>query len=118
MKSVEDETTRVALEPTSQPGLVHVDDWAEGLQCAIEKLPLISGTGVYPVFDLTTSQESMRNIFDSFGEVVETIFLLKLFRRVSMGLNESRTIARMASSEERGCGFVECGVVSPWEHRC
>ena len=69
-KSEKDETVTVALEPTSRPGLVHVDDVAVGLRCAIEKLPLISGTGVYPVFDLTTSQESMRDIFDSFGETV------------------------------------------------
>lgn len=50
---------------------MHVDDVAEGLRCVVEKLPLISGTGVYPVFDLTTSQESMRDILDSFGEAVE-----------------------------------------------
>ena len=49
---------------------MHVDDVAEGFRCAVEKLPLISGTGVYPVFDLTTSFESMRDIFDSFAEVV------------------------------------------------
>lgn len=67
-KSGSDKVVKIALEPTSRPGLVHVDDLAEGLRCAVEKLPLISGTGVYPVFDLTTSQESMRDIFDSFGK--------------------------------------------------
>ena len=60
----------IRLEPTSRPALIHVDDVAEGLRCAIEKLPLISGTSVYPVFDLMTSQESMRDIFNSFGEAV------------------------------------------------
>ena len=70
-KSGSDEVVKISLEPTSRPGLVHVDDLAEGLRCAVEKLPLISGTGVYPVFDLTTSQESMRDIFDSFGKAVE-----------------------------------------------
>ena len=49
---------------------MHVDDVAEGLRCAIEKLPLLSGTGVHPVFDLITSQESMRDIFDAFGRAV------------------------------------------------
>jgi nucleoside-diphosphate-sugar epimerase len=49
----------------SRLGLVHVDDVASGLQAAIEKLPLLSGTGVYPVFDLVTSQESMRDILDA-----------------------------------------------------
>ena len=61
---------KIPLEPTSRPGLVHVDDVAEGLRCAVEKLPLISGTGVYPIFDLTTSQESMRDIFEGFGKAV------------------------------------------------
>ncbi len=67
----DDGAVRIPLEPTDRPSLVHVDDVAEGLRCAVEKLPLISGTGVYPVFDLTTSQESMRDIFDGFGKAVE-----------------------------------------------
>jgi nucleoside-diphosphate-sugar epimerase len=52
-------------EPNSRPGLVHVDDVASGFHAAIDKLPLISGTGVYPVFDLVTSQESMKDILES-----------------------------------------------------
>lgn len=70
-RSGKNEGVRIALEPNRRPGLVHVVDVAEGLRCAIEKLPLISGTGVYPVFDLTTSQESMSDILDSFGEAIE-----------------------------------------------
>ena len=65
-----EEDIEIRLEPTSRPALIHVDDVAEGLRCAIEKLPLISGTSVYPVFDLMTSQESLRDIFNSFGEAV------------------------------------------------
>ena len=65
------EAVKITLDPTSRPSLVHVDDAAEGFRCAVEKLPLISGTGVYPVFDLITSQESMRDIFDSFGKAVQ-----------------------------------------------
>ena len=65
-----EEDIEIRLEPSSRPALIHVDDVAEGLRCAIEKLPLISGTSVYPVFDLMTSQESMRDIFNSFGEAV------------------------------------------------
>lgn len=53
----------VPLDPDARPGLIHVDDAACAFQKAIEKLPLITGTGVYPVFDLVTSQESMRDIF-------------------------------------------------------
>ena len=69
-KSGNEGAVAIPLDPRSRPGLVHVDDVAEGLRCAIEKLPLISGTGVHPVFDLATSQESMRDIFDRFGEAV------------------------------------------------
>ncbi|KAF4613372.1 hypothetical protein G7Y89_g15515 [Cudoniella acicularis] len=54
----------IAAEPDSRPGLIHVDDVASGFHAAIEKLPMISGTGVYSVFDLVTSQESMRDIMD------------------------------------------------------
>jgi nucleoside-diphosphate-sugar epimerase len=57
-------STSVSLDADSRPGLIHVDDAASGLHTAIDKLPLISGTGVYPIFDLVTSQESMRDIFD------------------------------------------------------
>jgi nucleoside-diphosphate-sugar epimerase len=53
---------KVQADEESRPGLVHVDDVASAFHVAIDKLPLISGTGVYPVFDLQTSQESMRDI--------------------------------------------------------
>lgn len=55
----------VPIDPQSTPGLIHVDDTARAFECAIEKLPSLSGTAVFPVFDLVTSQESMRNIFDA-----------------------------------------------------
>jgi nucleoside-diphosphate-sugar epimerase len=57
----------IAAEPGSRPGLIHVDDVASGLHAAVDKLPLISGTGVYPIFDLVTSQESMRDILEAVG---------------------------------------------------
>ncbi|TAQ87798.1 hypothetical protein B7494_g3866 [Chlorociboria aeruginascens] len=59
----------IPIEPASRPGLIHVDDVASGVHAAIEKLPLIAGTGVYPVFDLVTSMESMRDILLEFGRV-------------------------------------------------
>lgn len=46
----------------SRPALVHIADVVSGIHCAVDKLPLISGTGVYPVFDLVTSQEGMFEI--------------------------------------------------------
>ncbi|KUJ20591.1 NAD(P)-binding protein [Mollisia scopiformis] len=55
----------VRVEADSRPALIHVDDVATGFHAAIDKLPLIAGTGVYPVFDLVTSQESMREILDA-----------------------------------------------------
>ncbi|KAF5245998.1 hypothetical protein FANTH_7088 [Fusarium anthophilum] len=56
-------TIQIPLSVNSRPGLVHVSDVATGFQKAIEKLPLINNTSVYPVFDLVTSQESMSEIF-------------------------------------------------------
>jgi nucleoside-diphosphate-sugar epimerase len=53
-----------------RPAVIHVDDVATGLHCAIEKLELISGTGVYPVFDLVGQSESMQDIFDAFAREV------------------------------------------------
>ncbi|KAL2067231.1 hypothetical protein VTL71DRAFT_1655 [Oculimacula yallundae] len=48
--------------PTSRLALIHEDDAVTGIHAAIDKLPLISGTGVYPVFDLVTSQEGISEI--------------------------------------------------------
>ncbi|KAF5010293.1 hypothetical protein FDECE_3543 [Fusarium decemcellulare] len=56
---------QIPLRAASRPGLIHVDDVATGFQCAIEKLSLINGSSTYPVFDLVTSQEHMRDIFDA-----------------------------------------------------
>lgn len=54
---------QIPLRADAHPGLIHVDDIATGFQCAVEKLSLINGGSVYPVFDLVTSQESMSDIF-------------------------------------------------------
>lgn len=58
-------SVEIPLDPGARPGLIHVDDAAKASVKAIEKIHLFSGTGVYPVFDLVTSQESMREIFDA-----------------------------------------------------
>ncbi|KAG9076694.1 hypothetical protein FRC06_009361 [Ceratobasidium sp. 370] len=57
-------TAQVPLYEDATPSLVHVDDTASGLHAAVDKLPLIAGTGVYPVFDLVTSHESFKSITD------------------------------------------------------
>lgn len=61
----------LAGDADSRPGLIHVDDVAYGLHSAVEKLPLISGTGVYPVFDLVTSQESLRDIMEFAAKTID-----------------------------------------------
>ncbi|CEJ53978.1 hypothetical protein PMG11_00309 [Penicillium brasilianum] len=58
-------TVEIPLDADSRPGLIHVDDTAKAFVQAIEKVHLFPGTGVYPVFDLVTSQESMRDIFNA-----------------------------------------------------
>lgn len=58
------------VDPHSHPALCHIDDVASGLHAAIDKLPFIAGTGVYPVFDLITSQESLRDILTEAGKVL------------------------------------------------
>jgi len=49
---------------------VHVDDVAAGLEAAVDRLEMISGTGIYPVFDLVSSQESMSEILNAAGRVL------------------------------------------------
>ncbi|KAM0426426.1 hypothetical protein ACHAPT_008473 [Fusarium lateritium] len=63
------DTIQIPLRSDSKPGLVHVDDVTTGFKCAIEKLSIINGGSTYPVFDLVTSQESMRGIFDALAGV-------------------------------------------------
>jgi hypothetical protein len=79
-RAVLDGSSRVEipLDARAKPGLVHVDDAAAAsFVGAVEKVHLLAGSGVYPVFDLVTSQEGMREIFDALamcwgfgGEVV------------------------------------------------
>jgi nucleoside-diphosphate-sugar epimerase len=40
-------------------GLLHVEDAGAGLHAAVDKLPELRGTGVWPVFDLTSSVENV-----------------------------------------------------------
>lgn len=62
-------SVQVPLE-AGRPNLVHVDDAAKGVHRAVDKLPLLSGTGVYPVFDLVGQTESMQDVFDAFARAV------------------------------------------------
>ena len=61
---------KVPAEVDSMPGLVHLDDLASGVHAAVDKLPLIVGTGVYPIFDLISSCESMKLIVEAAAKVI------------------------------------------------
>jgi len=64
-----EKTVQIPMDK-GRPSLIHVDDVAEGLHCAVDKLPLLSGTGVHPVFDLDGGSESMQEIFDALARVI------------------------------------------------
>jgi len=53
------------------PSLIHVDDVAEGLHKAINKLPHFFGTGVFPVFNLASQTENMQDVFNAFAASVD-----------------------------------------------
>lgn len=66
-RAVEEKQTRVEVKASvnSRVPWVHVDDVGAAIHAAAEKLPLIAGTGVYPVFDLVTSQESLKEVLEA-----------------------------------------------------
>src|SRR4030095_2619440 len=55
----------VMANPAPRPALLHVDDVGKGFLAAVRKLPLLAGTGVYPIFDLVTSQENLNDILQA-----------------------------------------------------
>lgn len=56
------DVARIKALPESFAGLVHVDDVASGLHAAVDAIPILSGTSVYPVFDLVASREKLDDI--------------------------------------------------------
>jgi len=68
-KAGKTEPVRLPLNPHGMSGLIHVDDVAAGIHAAVDKLPLICGTSVYPVFDFVGSKESMRDITEAAARV-------------------------------------------------
>ena len=64
------EKVPVQLEPHGTAALVHVDDVASGIQGVIEKLPQLSGTGIYPVFDFVSQVESIDAIIEGAARVL------------------------------------------------
>ncbi|MCJ1228730.1 hypothetical protein MMC12_005391 [Toensbergia leucococca] len=61
---------QIPIRKDSRSSLAHVDDVAAGLACAVNKVPLISGTGVHPIFDLASSCEPMTAIFQAAADVM------------------------------------------------
>ncbi|KAJ5278644.1 hypothetical protein N7478_004016 [Penicillium angulare] len=59
------EPVELPLDSNTKAGHIHVDDAARAFVNAAENLAMVSGSGVYPVFDLVTSHESMRDIFNA-----------------------------------------------------
>ena len=55
----------LAAKEDAMPVLVHVDDVVSGFVAAAERLEMLSGSGVYPVFDLSTSTESMKLVLEA-----------------------------------------------------
>jgi nucleoside-diphosphate-sugar epimerase len=50
--------------------LIHCDDVSSAIRLTVEKLSLISGTSVHPVFDLVTSHESVTALMTHAGRVL------------------------------------------------
>lgn len=61
----------IATRPESWLGLIHVDDVASGLHAAINSLPAIASTGIYPIFDLATSRERMSDVLAGTAKALE-----------------------------------------------
>jgi nucleoside-diphosphate-sugar epimerase len=59
------ESVSIPANDDAKLGLVHVDDVASGITALVDRLEVISGTGVYPVFDLQTSRENLSSIINS-----------------------------------------------------
>lgn len=62
-------SAQVQLDPLATAALAHVDDIASGIHAVIEKLPLLAGSGVYPIFDLMSQVESIPAIMQAAARV-------------------------------------------------
>lgn len=62
-------TAQVQLDPLGTAALAHVEDVASGIHAVIEKLPLISISAVYPLFDIMSQVESVAAIMQAAARV-------------------------------------------------
>ena len=94
--------------------LVHMDNVVTGMHLAIEKFELISGSSVYPGFDLTTSYENMGLLLISAAKEMG-------FRGNRDNTNASgegnNNVNPFSLEEFRGCGKVFVSLPSPARFR-
>ncbi|KIW98850.1 uncharacterized protein Z519_00513 [Cladophialophora bantiana CBS 173.52] len=64
---------QVPVAPTSQSPVIHVDDVASAVRCGLGKISLLGGTSVYPVFDLVSTTENIRDILSAFARALSSM---------------------------------------------
>ncbi|KAJ9604993.1 hypothetical protein H2200_010382 [Cladophialophora chaetospira] len=60
----------VPAPPNSQSPVIHVDDIADAISLGVGKISLLGGTSVYPVFDVVSSTENIRDVIDAFAKAL------------------------------------------------
>ncbi|EXJ75999.1 uncharacterized protein A1O5_00507 [Cladophialophora psammophila CBS 110553] len=63
---------QVPVAPTSQSPVIHVDDVASAVCRGVGKVSLLGGTSVYPVFDLVSTTENIRDILSAFARALSS----------------------------------------------
>ncbi|OQV08976.1 hypothetical protein CLAIMM_13167 [Cladophialophora immunda] len=61
---------QLPVAPTSQSPVIHVDDVASAVCLGAGKISLLGGTSVYPVFDLVSTTENIRDILSAFARAL------------------------------------------------
>jgi nucleoside-diphosphate-sugar epimerase len=62
---------QVPAPSSSQSPVIHVDDVAAAIALGVGKIALLGGSGVYPIFDLVSSTENVRDIIEAFARAVQ-----------------------------------------------
>jgi nucleoside-diphosphate-sugar epimerase len=61
---------KVPAPESSKSPVVHVDDVADAICRGVGRIQLFGGTNVYPVFDLVSTTENIRDILEGFAKAV------------------------------------------------
>lgn len=61
---------QLPVAATSQSPVIHVDDVAEAICRGVGKISLFGGSSVYPVFDLVSTMENVRDILSAFAQAI------------------------------------------------